>query len=192
MVVTQELNLRTQGHCDMVDITSQVAGVVKTSGLQAGTVTVFCPGSTGGLTTIEYDTGGAGYDVWTDAVAHNVTLPAGVHVLKLAFDQADIAVNYLEIGTPGPRVPGRIEAEDYNLIIWTRNLLAVQSPKLQGYGLLRMVRDVFHIDGRVQIDAQGHIRKIALNQADELAQLFVSGLAHSWAHDETSLSLGQI
>jgi hypothetical protein len=46
----------------------------------------------------------------------------------------------------------------YNLIIWTRNLLAVQSPKLRSYGLLRMVRDVFHIDGRVQIDTQGHIR----------------------------------
>jgi hypothetical protein len=80
----------------------------------------------------------------------------------------------------------------YNLIIWTRNLLAVQSPKFRGYGLLRMVRDVFHIDGRIQIDAQGHIRKIALNQADELAQLFVTGLAPSWAHDETCLSLGQI
>jgi uncharacterized protein (DUF3820 family) len=80
----------------------------------------------------------------------------------------------------------------YNLIIWTRNLLAVQSPKLQSYGLLRMVRDLFHIDGRVQIDAHGHILKITLNQADELAQPFVNGLAPSWAHNETCLSLGQI
>jgi hypothetical protein len=79
----------------------------------------------------------------------------------------------------------------YNLIIWTRNLLAGPSPKLRRFGLLRMVRDVFHIDGRVEIDAQGHILKIILNQADELAQPFVNGLAPSWAHNETCLSLGQ-
>jgi secondary thiamine-phosphate synthase enzyme len=57
MVVTQELHLNTRGHCDIQDITSQVAGHVQDSGLQAGTVTVFCPGSTGGLTTIEYESG---------------------------------------------------------------------------------------------------------------------------------------
>lgn len=57
MVITQELRLRTRGHCDIQDITSQVAGAVKDSGLWAGTVTVFCPGSTGGLTTIEYESG---------------------------------------------------------------------------------------------------------------------------------------
>ena len=57
MVITHELQLRTRGHCDIQDVTPQVAGAVKDSGLQAGTVTVFCPGSTGGLTTIEYESG---------------------------------------------------------------------------------------------------------------------------------------
>jgi secondary thiamine-phosphate synthase enzyme len=57
MVITQELELRTRGHCDIQDITSQVSGVVRDAGLQAGIVTVFCPGSTGGLTTIEYENG---------------------------------------------------------------------------------------------------------------------------------------
>ena len=57
MVVTQELQLDTQGHCDIQDITSHIAGAVRDSGLQAGTVTVFCPGATGGLTTIEYESG---------------------------------------------------------------------------------------------------------------------------------------
>jgi secondary thiamine-phosphate synthase enzyme len=57
MIITQELNLRTRGHCDIQDITSQVADAVKDSGLQAGIVTIFCPGSTGGLTTIEYESG---------------------------------------------------------------------------------------------------------------------------------------
>jgi secondary thiamine-phosphate synthase enzyme len=57
MVITQELSLHTQGHCDIQDITSQVAVVVRESDLQAGIVTVFCPGATGGLTTIEYEGG---------------------------------------------------------------------------------------------------------------------------------------
>ena len=57
MVITQELRMNTRGHCDIQDITSQVAVAVNESGLQAGIVTIFCPGSTGGLTTIEYESG---------------------------------------------------------------------------------------------------------------------------------------
>jgi secondary thiamine-phosphate synthase enzyme len=57
MVTTSELQLRTRGHCDIQDITSQVADAVNDSGLEAGIVTIFCPGSTGGLSTIEYEDG---------------------------------------------------------------------------------------------------------------------------------------
>jgi secondary thiamine-phosphate synthase enzyme len=57
MVITQELSLHTKGHCDIQDITPQVARAVRDSGLRAGIVTVFCPGATGGLTTIEYESG---------------------------------------------------------------------------------------------------------------------------------------
>ncbi|MBL7063041.1 MAG: YjbQ family protein [Anaerolineae bacterium] len=57
MVITQELDVRTRGHCDIQDITPQIANAVRDSGLRAGIVTLFCPGSTGGLTTIEYESG---------------------------------------------------------------------------------------------------------------------------------------
>ena len=57
MVTTQQLSLRTQGYTDIQDITSQVATAVRESGLRSGIVTVFCVGSTGGLTTIEYESG---------------------------------------------------------------------------------------------------------------------------------------
>lgn len=57
MVITDELHLETEGHCDILDITSDVANAVRESGLRDGTVTVFCPGSTGGLSTIEYESG---------------------------------------------------------------------------------------------------------------------------------------
>jgi secondary thiamine-phosphate synthase enzyme len=57
MVITSELHLQTEGHCDILDITSRVSDAVRACGLQNGTVTVFCPGSTGGLSTIEYESG---------------------------------------------------------------------------------------------------------------------------------------
>ena len=57
MVITHELHVRTAGHTDVHDITSLVQAQVTDSGLGAGIVTVFCPGSTGGLTTIEYESG---------------------------------------------------------------------------------------------------------------------------------------
>lgn len=57
MVVTSTISLDTRGHCDTVDITSQVAGQVTESGANSGTVTVFVAGSTAGVTTIEYESG---------------------------------------------------------------------------------------------------------------------------------------
>lgn len=57
MVVTKRIQLRTKGNCDIIDITPQVAQKISESGLQDGTVTVFVPGATGGLTTIEFEPG---------------------------------------------------------------------------------------------------------------------------------------
>ncbi len=57
MVVSETIELQTRGHADMLDVTDQVAERVSASGLTAGIATVFCPGSTGGVTTIEYESG---------------------------------------------------------------------------------------------------------------------------------------
>ena len=56
-VVTRSITLSTQGNADILDITREVARLVAESGLQAGTVTVFCPSSTSAVTTIEYESG---------------------------------------------------------------------------------------------------------------------------------------
>ncbi len=63
MVETQELNIKTKGNCDVINITDQVVAVVTRSGLTAGTVTVFNVGSTAGITTTEYEPGLADYDL---------------------------------------------------------------------------------------------------------------------------------
>jgi secondary thiamine-phosphate synthase enzyme len=56
-VKTSSLTLSTRGEADVHDITDELARLVAESGLHAGTVTVFCPSSTSGVTTIEYEPG---------------------------------------------------------------------------------------------------------------------------------------
>ncbi|MCP8309764.1 MAG: YjbQ family protein [archaeon] len=56
-VLTKYLNLRTKGELDMIDITEYVAKAINGTNIRNGTVTVFVPGSTGALTTIEYEPG---------------------------------------------------------------------------------------------------------------------------------------
>lgn len=56
-VITHSIQLNTRGNADIHDITDAVAGIVSKSGLKDGTVTVFSPSSTSGLTTIEYESG---------------------------------------------------------------------------------------------------------------------------------------
>jgi len=57
MVSTGTISLTTKGFTDILDITDKVAGIVAKSGIQNGLVNVFCSGSTGGITTIEYESG---------------------------------------------------------------------------------------------------------------------------------------
>jgi secondary thiamine-phosphate synthase enzyme len=57
MVVTKTIKLKSKGESDIIDITDKVASCVTGSGLGSGIATVFVPGSTGALTTIEYESG---------------------------------------------------------------------------------------------------------------------------------------
>jgi len=56
-VHTVSLQFQTNGHADMRDITPDVARALSESRLKAGLVTLFVPGSTAALTTIEYEAG---------------------------------------------------------------------------------------------------------------------------------------
>lgn len=56
-VITRRIRLRTKGETDLVDITAEVGESVRGSGISSGIVTVFIPGSTAGVTTIEYESG---------------------------------------------------------------------------------------------------------------------------------------
>lgn len=56
-VVSDSILVKTEGRCDMQDLTDPVRQSISAHGLKDGTVTLFVPGSTAGLTTIEYESG---------------------------------------------------------------------------------------------------------------------------------------
>lgn len=57
MVITKTFDVSTEGNCDILDITTYVSKTLSECKVKDGTVTLFVPGSTAGLTTIEYEPG---------------------------------------------------------------------------------------------------------------------------------------
>jgi secondary thiamine-phosphate synthase enzyme len=56
-VVTYDFHVNTKGHGDILDVTDQVQSLVRKSALTDGIATVFIPGSTAAVTTVEYESG---------------------------------------------------------------------------------------------------------------------------------------
>ena len=56
-VITGSIEFASNGDADMVKITEEVAEAVRQTGLGDGTITLFVPGATGALTTLEYEPG---------------------------------------------------------------------------------------------------------------------------------------
>jgi secondary thiamine-phosphate synthase enzyme len=57
MVYSEQFQLKTKGFGDTIDITDKTTTITGNSKIKNGLVTVFCPGSTGTITTIEYESG---------------------------------------------------------------------------------------------------------------------------------------
>ena len=56
-VITKQIKISSKSENDIIDITEQVADVISESGISNGTITIFVSGSTGAITTIEYEPG---------------------------------------------------------------------------------------------------------------------------------------
>jgi len=52
-----ELNMKTNGEVDIIDITDQIQRIINKSKIKNGIACIFVPGSTGSVTTIEYEPG---------------------------------------------------------------------------------------------------------------------------------------
>ncbi len=56
-IKTHTLTLNTRGCTDIIDITTEINRILQESNFEEGNVVVFVPGSTGALTTVEYESG---------------------------------------------------------------------------------------------------------------------------------------
>jgi hypothetical protein len=63
---------------------------------------------------------------------------------------------------------------------------------LAHFGLLRLVRDVFHVSGFMHRNPQGHIDSILLNQAAPLARDLATALHALLVPAHVAVILGQI
>jgi hypothetical protein len=98
----------------------------------------------------------------------------------------------------GKRSKKRFEAQQmvmllgslaHNVILWARRWLP--SPSLQHYGMLPMVRDVFHLSGFLLTDASGRLTEVVLNQAAPLASALVDPFGQLLAGVAVVVNLGQ-
>jgi len=79
----------------------------------------------------------------------------------------------------------------HNVLIWARSWLAQALPQIERYGLLRLVRDVWHISGFVEYDGHGHLNRIVLNQLAPLAQGLGAALHRLLAPTQVVVNWGQ-
>jgi hypothetical protein len=92
---------------------------------------------------------------------------------------------------PAQAMLTRLEILAHNLLVWARRWLAPKCPKIAQFGLLRLVRDVFRMNGIIVQDQHAHIIKIVFNQADPFASELQSGFAALFAQQHLAIILGE-
>ena len=60
----------------------------------------------------------------------------------------------------------QLEALAHNTLVWARQWLTPHWPNIARFGMLRLVRDVFHMNGLILLDHKAQVFQIILNQAD--------------------------
>jgi len=62
-VILETFDLKTKAYCEVINITSQVQNAIEKSGLKDGIVNVHVAGSTGAISTVEYEPGLVQHDI---------------------------------------------------------------------------------------------------------------------------------
>jgi len=86
----------------------------------------------------------------------------------------------------------QLEALVHNTLIWTRHWLTPHWPTIARFGMLRLVRDVFHMNCLILLDHKAQVFQIILNQADPLARKLYSGFAALLVQQQFAVTLGEI
>jgi len=79
----------------------------------------------------------------------------------------------------------------HNVLTWAKRWMLPATPALQRLGIKRLVRDVFGITGRVDLDCEGHVRHIVLNRANRLATHLLVALQTLASAADVAVSLGE-
>jgi Transposase DDE domain group 1 len=58
----------------------------------------------------------------------------------------------------------------HNILVWSRRWLTADAPRFAKYGALRIVRDLFHINGLLEFNDAGQLMRITLNKAAPFVQ----------------------
>ena len=61
----------------------------------------------------------------------------------------------------------------HNVLVWTRMWMSAVQPKIERYGILRLVRDIFGVSGFIETNERGEIRALVLNKGSALARSFI-------------------
>lgn len=56
-IKTERIHVSSRGHTDIIDITQQIKEIVSNSGMDDGQATIFVPGATAAISTVEYEPG---------------------------------------------------------------------------------------------------------------------------------------
>lgn len=80
----------------------------------------------------------------------------------------------------------------YLVLSWFHRAYLLGDHRFAGYGWLRIVRDIFHIPGKLSFDEQNHLIAIALSRDHLLSSEIVSALHTSGGYDDLSLILRKI
>ncbi len=80
----------------------------------------------------------------------------------------------------------------HNVVIWARQWLSETSDRFAGYGIVRMVRDVFQTRGRVTLSPDGKVTDIVLDRNEPMILDIVKGLRILLTDKTVTINLGEI
>lgn len=84
-----------------------------------------------------------------------------------------------------------LEVLAHNILVWARGWLGDLCPRIAKWGLVRWVRDVFHVSGLIVFHSSAVVQ-IVLNRGDPVARELGPGLASLLASGQTTVILGEI
>ena len=81
----------------------------------------------------------------------------------------------------------------HNVLVWARDWLADEVPRLASFGTLRLVRDVLSVSGKVEIDSKAsRLKRIVLNRAAPIITKLLTAFRSLLLHEHVVIILGEI